>query len=505
HRDDLAEPELRQALDLAPDRVEVRAALAFAAARQGKTDEARMHAMEGLRLDPDHAALRTVIAMVGLGADSAQRARSLATLRNVLDADEPLMEVLTLLADVPVVDGDDKPTRTHLTRAVKLTERFGGYLPAWQLAVFLHADAGQRDEAIAMARRAVARFPSRPEPCEWAARLLADRRQWGDALSEAQEWRRRRIDDRLSIDVFIAGLLLELNRPADARAQLARYEQQISTEADRRPRHLATWVNALVSSGEVSRAWTLISGRLDDDTNWRQGWISLANRVDAQVARDVLERVTPAIGRRPEDLLTLAAAWNALGRRLNTRDVYDEAEQLVSPLANDPKWSVEAMLILGSVAEGRGETEEAVAKYRAVIARQPDNVLAMNNLAALLATQPAQAAEALRLAERVAAAMPNNADVEDTLAAALMASGKHEVALKHLETAISLRPDDPSIRIREVRALLALGRHERAGTRLSAVGSLLERQPAAKELHRLDYAELRREIQQASARARDDL
>ena len=58
---------------------------------------------------------------------------------------------------VPVVDGDDKPTRTHLTRAVKLTERFGGYLPAWQLAVFLHADAGQRDEAIAMARGTMGR------------------------------------------------------------------------------------------------------------------------------------------------------------------------------------------------------------------------------------------------------------------------------------------------------------------------------------------------------------
>jgi tetratricopeptide (TPR) repeat protein len=505
HRDDLAEPELRQALERAPDRVEVRAALAFAAARQGKTDEARTHAMEGLKREPEHTALRTVIAMVGLGADSAQRARSLATLRNVLESDEPLLEVLALLADVPVVDGEDKPERTHLTRAVKLTERFGGYLPAWQLAVFLHADAGQRDEAIAMARRAVARFPSRPEPCEWAARLLADHRQWGESLSEAQEWRRRRIDDLLSIDVFIAGLLLELNRPVDARAQLARYEKQIRAEADRRPRHLAMWVNALVSSGEVSRAWTLIGDRLDDETSWRQGWISLANRVDSKSARDVLERITPAIGNRPDDRLTLAAAWNALGRRLNMTEVYAHAEQIVMPLVNDPKWSTEAMLILGSVAEGRGDVEEAIEKYRAVTERQPTNMLAMNNLAALLSTQPAHATEALRLAERVARAMPNNADVEDTLAAALMAAGKNDAALRHLETAISLRPDDPSIRLREVRALLALGRHERAGTRLSAVGSLLERQPAANELHRLDYAELRREIQQASARARDDL
>ncbi|MEM7228438.1 MAG: hypothetical protein AAF432_06450, partial [Planctomycetota bacterium] len=317
HRDDLAEPALRRALDAAPDQAEIRAAMAFAALRAGRYDEARDHALVGLKRDADNNALRTVIAMVGLGADVTQREQALRTLRDVLDPEEPLLEVLELLARVPFEGTRNVPTQDNLADAVALTERFPTYLPAWQLTVFLHSDAGRVDEAIAVARRAVARFPAMPEPCEWAARLLADRERWSEALVEAQEWRRRRVADLVSVDVFIAGLLLRLDRPLDARAQISRYETQMVAESQRRPLHVRTWVSALVASGEVSRAWSLVASAIDNDPSWLNQWLALSRDTPATTAQDVLERADVTLREmnepHPTLVLSMATSWNALG------------------------------------------------------------------------------------------------------------------------------------------------------------------------------------------------
>ncbi|MEM7229915.1 MAG: hypothetical protein AAF432_13985, partial [Planctomycetota bacterium] len=113
--------------------------------------------------------------------------------------------------------------------------------------------------------------------------------------------------------------------------------------------------------------------------------------------------------------------------------------------------------------------------------------------------------EALGLAMRAVRLVPDNPDIEDTMASALIGIGRDADALTHAERAVSLRPDDAGLRFREVEILLALGRHERAAAKLSRAGSLLDRKPAARELHHQSYEELRHAVQQASARAREDM
>ena len=79
----------------------------------------------------------------------------------------------------------------------------------------------------------------------------------------------------------------------------------------------------------------------------------------------------------------------------------------------EPRLSI-AQHQLAEMAESRGEYEEAIARYRSVVALDLRNGVALNNLAYLLAVQTNRPAEALPFAQRAYRVLPSNA-VADTL------------------------------------------------------------------------------------------
>ncbi|WP_152206356.1 tetratricopeptide repeat protein [Marinobacter changyiensis] len=81
--------------------------------------------------------------------------------------------------------------------------------------------------------------------------------------------------------------------------------------------------------------------------------------------------------------------------------------------------------------------------YEQVIARQPDNIAALNNLAWLLRED--NPTRALELANRASELAPENPAVLDTYGWILHLSGKHSEAKKALERALTLAPDNAEI------------------------------------------------------------
>lgn len=65
----------------------------------------------------------------------------------------------------------------------------------------------------------------------------------------------------------------------------------------------------------------------------------------------------------------------------------------------EPRFTL-AHLMLAQSADARGEVEESILHYQPVVAAEPDNAVALNNLAYLLADKKGAAKEALPLAER---------------------------------------------------------------------------------------------------------
>jgi Tfp pilus assembly protein PilF len=101
---------------------------------------------------------------------------------------------------------------------------------------------------------------------------------------------------------------------------------------------------------------------------------------------------------------------------------------------------------LAAIYERRAEYDKAIAQYRAILAVEPENVLALNNLAYALAERQRQPQEALPLAEK-AYRLSQVPDVADTLGWIHHLLGDNAEAARWLEKAVTDAPKAIDIRI----------------------------------------------------------
>ncbi len=87
---------------------------------------------------------------------------------------------------------------------------------------------------------------------------------------------------------------------------------------------------------------------------------------------------------------------------------------------------------------------EAIKSYRAIIAKLPNNVRALNNLAGIL-SETGQLDEALTLAEKAVAITPQNGMILDTYGWILFKQKKNRAAIDVLKKSASLLPDHPIV------------------------------------------------------------
>lgn len=108
-----------------------------------------------------------------------------------------------------------------------------------------------------------------------------------------------------------------------------------------------------------------------------------------------------------------------------------------------------------------GRKADALRAFSDVVANQPENVLALNNLASLL--READLPKALEYAERAYKLAPDAPAIADTLAMILLAGqGQEKRAVRLLEKAVQGAPGHPEISFNLARALLDSGEKQRS-------------------------------------------
>ncbi len=115
----------------------------------------------------------------------------------------------------------------------------------------------------------------------------------------------------------------------------------------------------------------------------------------------------------------------------------ESARRILSELVTADERNVEAHALLASLEHTAGNWEAAVRHYRKVLAMQPGNVLALNNLAFLLVDRLGQPDEGLQLAQKAKELAPESPAVDDTLGWAYYHKGLYGSAVQHLERASS--------------------------------------------------------------------
>jgi len=151
--------------------------------------------------------------------------------------------------------------------------------------------------------------------------------------------------------------------------------------------------------------------------------------------------------------------------------------------------AAEAWRELAATHQEEGRYAEANDFYRRLLAGNPNDIFALNNLAYNLATHLGQPHEALPLAVRAAALAPGHPFVMHTLAWTHHLLGNNEEALKLLEPVVQARSGDGDMRFHIAIVYAALGRMEDAGNALKMALSL---NPAVRE--RPEFRELQKKI-----------
>jgi len=122
-------------------------------------------------------------------------------------------------------------------------------------------------------------------------------------------------------------------------------------------------------------------------------------------------------------------------RRGNPAGAREALAHLVSESDN-----AAAHLLLGYLDDSTGESAAAVDHYKQALEWDPNNTVALNNLAFLLTRRPNQLDDAIKYAERARALVPESAAVADTIGWAFYQKGIYQTSVKYLESANTREP-----------------------------------------------------------------
>ena len=147
-----------------------------------------------------------------------------------------------------------------------------------------------------------------------------------------------------------------------------------------------------------------------------------------------------------------------------------DADRLAADWRKEQPKDALFLLYVGDEVLKRKDWPAAEAAYREVLAVQPNNPMALNNVAWLMVQQSKPGA--LALAEQANQALPGRAPLLDTLASALAAENQVPRAIETQKKAIAASPRDDGLRLNLARLYLKAGDKAAARTELLALAKL---------------------------------
>jgi cellulose synthase operon protein C len=187
-------------------------------------------------------------------------------------------------------------------------------------------------------------------------------------------------------------------------------------------------------------------------------------------------RVALPLGRSGDTVARLHSALTSGGR-------HSDADRVAADWQKDnPKDGV-FLYYLGDTALSQNKLDLAETRYRAVLEVQPNNALALNNVAWLLVKQGKPGA--LPLAERAVALLADRPALLDTLGLALEADKQLPKAIEVQKRAIALAPNESSLVLRLAQLYIKQGDKSRARAELESLEKLGDRFTGQPEVAKL--------------------
>ena len=496
-----AEDWFRRAVGVSPDLGAARRGLSVALLRQGKVREALDEAREAVQRSQGKD-LEATLFLAGLYHELGQPGEVEDLLDNIVRPGSPPQALLLLgLAKLdlgkvdqatPLLqkahDADPKSRWTRLGLAA--AHRAGGRLeparrdfekltadhPDWSLG---HFELGRTllaerrvDDALRAFARAEQTTPSPAVARLRASELLLAAGQVDQAIAWAKS-----AQATPNLAPYTRSVLAQAYL-AQSRPDLARQELQAAVDGApgdalarmQLGRFLMSQGKAAEALAEFEKAAALRPGAPEPLIGQGQARLLLKQPDEAVRAAVAAVKAQPS---RAESWIFLGAAQERAGRPLDAMRSYEtglqrepnhvagsralaaiferdkrpgDALRLLEAASRAHPESLPLLVDLAGIRERSGDLAAAEATYREMLKRSPDNPIALNNLAYLLARDPTGLDEALDLAERAHQRAPGNAAIADTLGWVLYQRGSLERAESLLAQAAQAAPGSASTR-----------------------------------------------------------
>lgn len=229
-------------------------------------------------------------------------------------------------------------------------------------------------------------------------------------------------------------------------------------------RGLAGLTEMYVSEGRPDDAVKLMqeeSAKYPDRTDLRTALANLYVRTgqyDLAIAelKGVLDSGKPL---PPEERATLLFR---LGDTYRENGDLDEAMTWFRASAEANPKDTKALMQLALVLDGSRRPDQAAPIYEMILKAQPDQPVALNNLAYIVAQKGADPDRALALAQKAARTLKDSPEVQDTLGWAYLKKNQPDQAVAAFRAALQVQPGNPTFHYHLGLALLPIGERDAA-------------------------------------------
>jgi tetratricopeptide (TPR) repeat protein len=364
--------------------------------------------------------------------DNVDSERGLA---NALLADNQLAEALTVLQRVAAAEPNDIETQVHISEIQRRQGHYEESLATLEKAKSL-APAGDNLELIyneALIYDSLGKYGQAIETIE--ASLAATAHPDGK-YSDPEKANRAVFLDRLGI------IEREANKTPEA---VAAYKQMVALGGDNVTRGYQGEVDAYRDAHEWKEAVAAAAEAAKAMPKDKSVQLMYAFQLaDTGKPDEGLKLAQGQLSGGPEDKDTYVAIANIDLRLHRSKEGY-EALDKAEALTTKPDEKLYIYLLRATIADKDKQYADAEAQYRKVLAIDPNNAGALNDLGYMLADRGVRLPEALTMIQKAVDLDPQNGAYLDSLGWVYFKMGQYALAEQNLHKAIERVSTDPSI------------------------------------------------------------
>lgn len=434
---DKAEADLIKATDIEPKDEEAWIILSNFYASSGNIERSARIIDKALSLMPDNIkVLKRAIIAFGSSDKYEDKLRSGQLIDKTLEISPDDPEIKLLKARYLLSLGNKVNNEIAADLLQNVLEDFPGLIDGWILLSQLKFSNAEYDAAIDIANQGLNYSPDDKQLTILKARSYA-------VISPTQAvglFEKLYQDDPNNIDMMInyANTLISSGRNETAIELLEKNIEHI--EGDQNRLIKAMLAKALEKTGQTEKSKQLFSElekQAGDDPMLLSTKAQLL--IEQQKWYDLLSMVCSWVANNPDHMKIAVEISGQLAMEddLTAKKV---SEEMLKKLLEIQPENYQVLNMLGMVLHSNGKPGEAVQVYEKIILLQPDNIVAINNLAWIKCEEQGELEKALELANSGLKKEPNYEDLCDTRGVIYYRMGENEKAIKDFLRAIELIP-----------------------------------------------------------------